>query len=62
MIHDARGRVVRRLHDGDLPAGRHTWTWNGMDDKGHGVASGIYLAVVKDNEGRAQTRRMTLIK
>lgn len=61
-IHDARGHLVRALHRGVLEAGRHTRTWNGRDDSGKAVASGIYLAIARDAEGHRQSQRMTLVK
>lgn len=44
-IVDAAGRVVRRLPPGTDDAGRIAW--DGRDDSGRGVASGVYLFVVR---------------
>ncbi len=43
-VHDARGRLVRRLHDAPLPAGRHALFWDGRDRHGRSLTSGMYLA------------------
>jgi hypothetical protein len=43
QIHDARGRLVMRLLDGELAAGRRQVVWDGADEQGRAVASGIYL-------------------
>ncbi|MEN8006214.1 MAG: FlgD immunoglobulin-like domain containing protein [Candidatus Krumholzibacteriota bacterium] len=43
-IYDVKGALVRRLVDGAMPAGRHAAVWNGTDDAGRRVASGVYLA------------------
>ena len=43
-IHDVSGRVVTRLLREVVPAGRHAVTWDGRDDSGHRVASGVYFA------------------
>jgi len=43
-IYDVNGRLVRKLVDGDQPAGPHVAVWNGTDDLGRGVASGHYYA------------------
>ena len=43
-IYDVNGRLVRKLVDGNLPAGPHVAVWNGTDDAGRGVASGHYYA------------------
>lgn len=53
---DATGRAVRTLIDGSLPAGLHQAVWNGMDDSGHRVASGIYFARLKSTEGNASQK------
>ena len=45
VIHDLRGRIVRRLVDGPLTAGIHPVAWDGKDDGGQPVPSGIYFAV-----------------
>jgi len=42
-IHDPRGRLVRVLADGPLPAGEHALVWEGEDALGRRVAAGAYL-------------------
>ena len=42
-IFDARGRLVRIVHDGVLAAGDHQLAWNGRDDSGRALASGVYV-------------------
>jgi len=41
-LYDARGRLVRTLVDGERAAGDHRVIWDGTDDQGHGVSSGVY--------------------
>ncbi len=60
-IFDARGRLVRRLVDEDLPAGLHRPMWRGVDQRGQRVASGVYHARVTAG-GFAATTSMTLVK
>lgn len=43
-VHDASGRLVRMLMDGELTAGRHHRLWDGTDDRGRSVAAGVYFA------------------
>ncbi len=43
LVLDVTGRVVKTLLDGTAPSGRTTLTWNGRDDRGADVASGIYF-------------------
>ena len=40
---DVAGRLVRTLIDGFVPAGEHEAAWDGRDEAGAEVASGVYL-------------------
>lgn len=42
-LFDARGRRVRTLVDGERAAGEHRVIWDGADDEGRGVSSGVYF-------------------
>ncbi|MBN2355766.1 T9SS type A sorting domain-containing protein [candidate division KSB1 bacterium] len=42
-IHDIRGHLVRRLVSSLQPAGTQTVCWNGCDDCGRRVATGLYF-------------------
>lgn len=47
-VHDARGRLVRRIATGvHMEAGAHSLQWDGRDDGGREVASGVYRFVVR---------------
>ncbi|MCK5365144.1 MAG: hypothetical protein KAR22_19330, partial [Gammaproteobacteria bacterium] len=61
-LFDLRGRRVALLHRGPLVgAGPHGFSWDGRDDGGRGVASGIYLArAVAD--GRMLTGKVVLVR
>jgi choice-of-anchor B domain-containing protein len=43
-IFDVRGRLVRTLEDRRLDAGPHVRRWDGLDNHGRPVASGVYMA------------------
>ncbi len=60
-IYDTQGRLVRTLVDEDLNAGTHTRTWQGRDDQGRQVASGVYLARFDHPKG-VENRSMVLVK
>ena len=60
-IFDINGRLVRTLIDESMNVGQHKVIWNGNDDKGCPVASGLYLGQVVTNESR-QTIKMILAK
>jgi hypothetical protein len=42
-VYDTMGRVVRRLVDSGQEPGIHNAVWNGRDDRGQAMASGIYF-------------------
>ena len=61
-VYDLAGRLVRVLETSrSLPAGSHSLSWNGQDDGGRSVASGVYLVRVDDGAS-AKAHRMTLVK
>jgi hypothetical protein len=60
-IYDISGRHVRTLVDGSMEAGSRVVDWNGKDDGGHTVGSGIYLYRL-DAAAFSQTRKMVLLK
>jgi poly-gamma-glutamate capsule biosynthesis protein CapA/YwtB (metallophosphatase superfamily) len=61
-VFDVRGRKVRTLHKGPLPIGiRHGLTWDGQDDSGRALASGVYLVQAKAGE-RQVGQKVTLIR
>ena len=44
QIFDIGGQLVRTLVDERRSAGRHSAMWDGRDDAGRGIASGVYVA------------------
>jgi FlgD Ig-like domain len=61
-IHDAMGRIVRRLVPGvDQTAGRHVTVWDGRTDSGMQVSPGVYLASLVVGEDTYQ-RRIPLLR
>ncbi len=42
-IYNLMGQKIKSLVDNSLPAGIYKQTWNGRNDDGHEVASGIYI-------------------
>jgi hypothetical protein len=61
IIFDVRGRVVRDLLDRGVPAGRHRVVWNGKNDSGRSVSSGIYMYRLTVDD-QSFTRKMLLLK
>ena len=55
-IYDATGRVVRRVFDGILGSGEWPFAWDGKNDAGDGVTSGVYFAVAEAREKLFRTK------
>lgn len=60
-IYDLAGRLVRRLVEGNLTAGRHEATWDGADDAGRAAAAGVYLLRLVDGQA-AVSAKLVLAK
>jgi hypothetical protein len=60
-VYDVGGRLLKWLVDGTLPAGAHTAAWDGTNENGERVSSGIYFYKLSTS-GFAQTRKMVLLK
>lgn len=60
-IYDLQGRLVRTLVAEPLAASRHSVTWNGRNDLGHIMASGVYVYRLQAG-GLTASRQMTLMK
>lgn len=61
-IFNILGEKVITLFSGPITAGTARIVWNGMDDRGHTQASGIYLYRLKIAGGQMFTKKMTLIR
>ena len=55
------GQQVVVLHQGSQQAGYHRLRWNGRDDAGRPVASGVYLYRLVTDE-MVLTRKLTLLR
>jgi hypothetical protein len=60
-IYDIRGHKIRTLENGFKPAGYYQAVWNGKDDVGHEVASGIYFFQMI-SEMHRKTMKLMLVK
>ena len=60
-VFDVRGRLVRNLLNETRPAGYHTVAWDGLDNRGARVVSGVYLYRLTAGS-YSETKRMLLIK
>ncbi|MBW6513444.1 MAG: carboxypeptidase regulatory-like domain-containing protein [Candidatus Syntrophosphaera sp.] len=60
-IYNAKGQLVKTLLSGIQPAGVQNLVWDGRDDFGKPVSSGIYLYRLESG-GESLTRKMILLK
>ena len=61
-IFDTAGRLVRTLAVGtSYAAGEHSLRWNGLDDRGLALGSGVYLARIGVGD-LVRTQRLTLVR
>jgi flagellar hook assembly protein FlgD len=60
-VYDAAGHLVRTLVDGLEGKGEHRINFDGRDEHGQPLASGVYLYRL-DASGVMQTRKMVLLK
>ncbi|HSQ60219.1 MAG TPA: S8 family serine peptidase [Acidobacteriota bacterium] len=60
-VYSVQGALVRTLLDRTLPAGRFSVAWDGRDERGLSLGSGLYLSeLIAD--GKRLTRKMSLLK
>jgi len=60
-IYNPAGRLVKTLVDAPLPAGEHFVPWDGTDERGMRVASGVYFVRLEAGADRA-SRKVVLLK
>lgn len=61
-VFDLRGRLVRQVDLGRLPAGRFEARWDTRDDGGRNVAAGVYFVAVDLDGRRLGARRLTIVR
>jgi hypothetical protein len=60
-IHDMTGRRVRSLQDGVWSVGLHDLRWDGCDNDGRAVATGVCLVRISTAEGNT-TARLVIVR
>jgi hypothetical protein len=60
-IYNSKGQLVRSLVNEQQAKGEHSLTWNGKDNDGHSVASGLYLCRIT-SAGQHESRKLMLLK
>jgi len=60
-IYNIKGQLIKTMIDSEIPAGQHSLVWNGMDNNGESVASGVYFYRLETGNYK-QTKKMLLMK
>lgn len=60
-VFDLQGQLVTTLLRERVSAGQHDITWNGRDNRGRTVPSGVYFYRLQANDF-SETRRMVLVR
>jgi uncharacterized repeat protein (TIGR01451 family) len=60
-IYNVQGQLVRQLVTGQYSPGTFSVMWNGRDDQGQTVTSGVYIYTMEAN-GFKQSRKMNFVK
>ncbi|MFA4947165.1 MAG: C25 family cysteine peptidase [Candidatus Krumholzibacteriia bacterium] len=60
-VYDVNGALVKTLVSGTLQGGRHEVRWDGRNERGESVATGIYFAQVRSG-GFKEARKMILLR
>ncbi len=60
-VFDVAGKLVRTLVNEQRPAGVHSVVWQGENESGHPVTSGVYVYVIKAGD-YTETRKMILLR
>ena len=61
VIYNVRGQLVRNVLDGPVERGRHEENWNGTDERGQHVASGVYFARLLV-DGRSSDQKVMVLR
>jgi hypothetical protein len=61
-IYDVSGRLVTTLVDRSMEAGSHEIGWNGTNNAGIAVPSGLYFYRMMTSDGFSETRKMILLR
>ncbi len=61
VVLDATGRLVKTLVKGKMSAGQHSVTWDGRDERGQMLGSGMYFAKMVAGD-YIQIRKMVLVR
>jgi hypothetical protein len=60
-VYNAAGRKVRELASGVFPAGSHVISWDGTDDAGNKLPTGVYFSALRTG-GVTQNKQLVILR
>ena len=60
-VYNVAGQLVRTLIDAQQQPGLHSVVWQGLDDQGRRVSSGIYFYRL-ESEGHTEIKKLTVLR
>jgi flagellar hook assembly protein FlgD len=60
-LYNVRGQLVRTVVDGHVERGRYERSWDGTDDRGQHVATGVYFARLMV-DGRSSYQKLMVLR
>jgi len=60
-IHNCIGQLIRTIVDETMSPGEHTVEWDATNNRGHNVPSGLYIAVLRSDDGVLK-KKMVLLR
>ena len=61
-VYNIKGQLVKTIVDAHKEEGYYTATWDGKDENGKPVSSGIYFYKLETDNSQSQIRKMLLIR
>jgi len=61
-VYDLAGRKVSTIAEGEMSAGRHTYSWNALDSEGKDLPSGVYFAKLSLDGATVISKKLVLLK
>jgi hypothetical protein len=62
VIYNMLGQEIKTLVDKEQIQDKHIITWNGLDNSGLPVSTGVYIYQIRNSQGQEENRKMLLIK
>ena len=61
-IYNVGGQLVKTMQDGVMDAGSHELTWDGSNNLGSNVASGVYFYKINAGDNYENMKKMVLLR